>query len=151
VLPRSDGATRVNPSVFEYAGMMVSGLDFAGSIRRWRICSALSREPTPRRSGARFPWKRSSGKGPLWQRRQRPSCRLATMALPFSGSPAKTVVVISKPTTALHHLNPMVLQRHRSDALAGRLVVGVQHRRRRDADRRLADSAPGVAAALDDD
>src|ERR1044071_9438344 len=131
--------------------MIVFGLKRAGSRSRWRSWSSFSRAPTPRRSGARFPWNRSSGKGPLWQRRQRPSCRLATMALPFSGSPAKTVVVISNPTTALHHRNPMVLQWDRTNALPSGLVVRVEHRGRRDADRRLADATPRVTAAFDDD
>src|SRR6185436_2198742 len=131
--------------------MIVFGLKRAGSRSRWRSWSSFNRAPTPRRSGARLPWNRSSGKGPLWQRRQRPSCRLATMALPFSGSPARAAVVRKTATTASHHRNPMVLQRHGANPLAGRLVVRIQHRRRRDADRRLADAAPRVAAALDDD
>ena len=50
---------------------------------------ALARRPL--RSGARLPWKRSSGNGPLWQSRHRPTWRLATMARPRAGSPLAPV------------------------------------------------------------
>jgi len=40
-----------------------------------------------------------------------------------------------------HHLEAVVLERERANALAGRPEHGVQDRRRRHADRRLADAA----------
>src|SRR5688572_28966463 len=146
--------------------MMVSGLARRGSTMRWRIWPSVSRAAL-RRSGARLPWKRSSGNGPLWHSRQRPSWRLATSARPLAGSPlapdrgfgiascAAAMLEKNARTRAAslnsHHLQAVVLQRQRAVALAGGLGDRVQHRRRRDADGRLADAAPGVAAALDDD
>src|SRR5437763_16371674 len=48
---------------------------------------------------------------------------------------------------ALSHRDVVVLQRERADAFPGRLEVRVHHRRRRDADGRLADPAPRSRAA----
>src|SRR5882672_7687074 len=140
--------------------MMLCGLSFAESTIRSRIWPSGKRAPTPVRSGARSPWKRSSGNGPLWHSRHKPTCRLATIARPRDGSPLAPVseAVIESSARALpaknenaiaqalHQFNAVVLQRHRADALAGRLGERVQHRRRRDADRRLADAAPDWAA-----
>src|SRR2546427_5507062 len=135
--------------------MIVSGLTRDGSTMRWRI-SPSERRAALRKSGARLPWKRSSGNGPLWHSRQRPTCRLATIASPRAGSPFAPVseagiesLAKAFPATnenaiaqASHQFNAVVLQRHRAEALAGRAVERVQHRRRGDADRRLADAAP---------
>src|SRR4051794_3996239 len=49
--------------------------------------------------------------------------------------------------SSLRHADVVLAQRERADAFARRLEVGVQHRRRRDADRRLADAAPRVRSA----
>src|SRR6266571_7932798 len=136
--------------------MMLCGLSFVESTIRNRISPSESRAPTPERSGARLPWKRSSGNCPLWHSRHSPTCRLATIARPRAGSPFAPVseAGIESPAKAFpatnenaiaqasHQFNAVVLQRHRADALAGRPVEGVHHRRRGDADRRLADSAP---------
>src|SRR5260221_14110436 len=135
--------------------MMVCGLTRAESTSRRRI-SASDRRAAERRSGARLPWKRSSGNGPLWHSRQRPTCRLATIARPRAASPlapvseagiesaARAFPARNENAIALasYQFNAVVLQRHRADALAGRTVERVQHRGRRDADRRFADSAP---------
>ena len=51
----------------------------------------------------------------------------------------------------LRHLDVVVLQWKRADALARRLEERIEHRGRRHADRRLAHAAPGVAAAGRDD
>src|SRR5262245_45708072 len=81
------------------------------------------------------------------------------MALPRSGLPsaiafprkriskAKGNTLTSAPS---HHLDPVVLQRRGADALAGRPVERVQHRRRGDADGGLADLAPETARGHDD-
>src|SRR6266700_4787453 len=136
--------------------MMLRGLSLVESTIRSRIWPSENRAPTPERSGARLPWKRSSGNGPLWHKRHRPTCRLVTIARPRAGSPfapvseagiessAKAFPAKNENASAQtsHQFNAVVLQRHRADALAVRPVERVQHRRRRDADRRLADSAP---------
>src|SRR6267143_5804242 len=136
--------------------MMVCGFTYRESTIRCRIWPSDKRAPTAVRSGARLPWKRSSGIGPLWHSRQRPTCRLATIARPRAGSPFAPVseagiesLAKAFPATnenaiaqASHQFNAVVLQRHRADALAGRPVERVHHRRRGDADRRLADAAP---------
>src|SRR6266571_4116720 len=145
--------------------MMLCGLTFVGSTIRCRIWPSDKRAPTAVRSGARLPWKRSSGNGPLWHSRHRPTCRLATIARPRAGSPFAPVseAGIESPAKAFptrienaialasHQFNAVVLQRHRADALAGRPVERVQHRRCRDADRRLADPAPDRAAGRHED
>src|SRR6266704_943281 len=139
--------------------MMLCGLTWVGSTIRCRIWPSVSRAAFLR-SGARLPWKRSSGNGPLWHKRHRPTCRFATIARPRAGSPfapvseagiessAKAFPTKNENASAQtsHQFNAVVLQRHRADALAGRPVERVQHRRRRDADRRLADAAPDRAA-----
>src|SRR5438552_2277473 len=139
--------------------MMLCGLAFVGSTIRCRISPSVSRAAFLR-SGARLPWNRSSGNGPLWHKRHRPTWRFATIARPRDGSPltpvseagiesaARAFPARSENAIALasYHFNAVVLQRHRADALAGRLGVRVQHRGRRDADRRLADPAPYRAA-----
>src|SRR3989449_3593673 len=68
-------------------------------------------------------------------------------------SPAKAFPATNENASAQtsNQFNAVVLQRHRADALAGRPVERVQHRRRRDADRRLADSAPDRASGRHDD
>src|SRR5205823_6921146 len=48
------------------------------------------------------------------------------------------------------HVDVVVLQRERADALSGRREVGVHHGRRRHADGRLADAAPESAGRHDD-
>src|SRR5438876_9691168 len=145
--------------------MMLCGLPFVGSTIRCRISPSENRAPTEVRSGARLPWNRSSGNGPLWHSRHRPTCRLATIARPRAGSPLAPVseTGIESPAKAFptrnenaialtsHQLNAEVLQRHRADALAGRSVERVQHRRCRDADRRLADAAPDRASGRHQD
>src|SRR5216683_2656285 len=144
--------------------MMVSGLTRPGSTILSRIWPSESLAVL-RRSGASLPWKRSSGNGPLWHSRHRPSCRLATIARPRAGSPLAPVseAGIESPAKAFptrnenaiaqasHQFNAVVLQRHRADALAGRPVERVQHRRCRDADRRLADAAPDRASGRHQD
>src|SRR5882762_9176709 len=136
--------------------MIVSGLRRAPSAMRSRSWPTDQRVPAPARLGDRVPWKRSSGIGPLWHSRQRPTLRLATIARPRAGSPFAPVseagiesLAKAFPATnenaiaqASHQFNAVVLQRHRADALAGRPVERVHHRRRGDADRRLADAAP---------
>src|SRR5437867_4528553 len=52
--------------------------------------------------------------------------------------------------TRLHHLDAVVLQRDRAEALAGRGEERVEDRRRGYADRRLADAAPEPAGRHDD-
>src|SRR5256885_7999388 len=144
--------------------MMLCGLILVESTIRWRIWPSLSRAAL-RRSGARSPWDRSSGNGPLWHNRQSPTCRLATIARTRAGSRVAAVseagiesAARAFPTRiedaiaqALHQFNAVVLQRHRADALAGRAVERVQHRGRRDADRRLSDSAPHGSAGRHQD
>src|SRR6266481_4209033 len=71
--------------------MIVAGLIRLESTIRRRSCPSDQRLPVPARSGARLPWKRSSGNGPLWQSRHRPSWRLVTMARPRGGSPLAPV------------------------------------------------------------
>src|SRR5438132_13493738 len=136
--------------------MLVCGFTFRESTIRCRSWPSEYRAPTEVRSGARWPWNRSSGNGPLWHNRHSPTCRLATIARPRAGSPFAPVseAGIESPAKAFpatnenaiaqasHQFNAVVLQRHRADALAGRPVERVHHRRRGDADRRLADSAP---------
>src|SRR6266571_8281661 len=145
--------------------MMLCGLTFVGSTIRRRISPSENRAPTAVRSGARLPWNRSSGNGPLWHSRHKPTCRLATIARPRAGSPLAPVseTGIESPAKAFptknenasaqtsHQFNAVVLQRHRADALAGRPVVRVHHRRCRDADRRLADPAPDRASGRHQD
>src|SRR5437867_6450514 len=144
--------------------MMLCGLSCVESTIRWRIWPSLSRAAL-RRSGARPPWNRSSGNGPLWHSRHSPTCRLATIARPRAGSPFAPVseAGIESPAKAFptrienaiaqasHQFNAVVLHRHRADALAGRAVERVQYRRRRDADRRLADAAPHRSAGRHED
>jgi hypothetical protein len=48
------------------------------------------------------------------------------------------------------HLDIVVLQRERADALARRLEIGIEYRGRRHADRRLANAAPRRSAARRD-
>ena len=62
---------------------MVAGLMRVESTIRNLNCPADQRVPAPLRSGARVPWNRSSGNGPVWQSRQSPTCRLATIARPL--------------------------------------------------------------------
>src|SRR5712691_3234787 len=145
--------------------MMLCGLTFVGSTIRCRISPSENRAPTEVRSGARLPWNRSSGNGPLWHSRHKPTCRLATIARPRAGSPLAPVseTGIESPAKAFptrnenaiaqasHQFNAVVLQRHRADALAGRPVEGVQHRRRRHADGGLADAAPDRASGRHED
>src|SRR5437773_4780254 len=145
--------------------MIVCGFTFRESTIRCRIWPSEIRAPTEVRSGARLPWNRSSGNGPLWHSRHSPTCRLATIARPRAGSPFAPVseAGIESPAKAFptrienaiaqasHQFNAVVLQRHRADALAGRAVERVQHRRRGDADRRLADAAPDRASARHQD
>src|SRR6266576_3819332 len=145
--------------------MMLCGLTFVESTTRSRIWPSGKRAPTPSRSGARSPWKRPSGNGPLWHKRHRPTWRFATIARPRAGSPlapvseagiesaARAFPARSENTIAQasHQFNAVVLQRHGADALACRLGERVQHRRRGDADRRLADAAPDRAAGRHQD
>src|SRR5687767_15729303 len=135
--------------------MMVAGLARRGSTTRARSSAADSRAPTPARSGARSPWKRSSGMGARWHSRHMPTWRSATMALPRAGLPSASALPVKSaaaatPTTS-HQLDPMGLQRHRADGLAGGAEVRVRHRARRDADGRLAYAAPDRTARLTDD
>src|SRR6266852_6164398 len=144
--------------------MMLCGLTFPESTIRCRIWPSVSRAAFIR-SGARLPWNRSSGNGPLWHKRHKPTWRLDTIARPRAGSPLAPVSedCIPSPAKAFptknesaiaqasHQFNAVVLQRHRADALAGRPVERVQHRRRRDADRRFADAAPDRAAGRHED
>src|SRR5258707_13918148 len=69
--------------------MIVSGLRRAPSGMRRRSWPAEQRVPAPARPGAKVPWKRSSGIGPLWHNRQRPTLRLATIARPRAASPGR--------------------------------------------------------------
>src|SRR5437899_11172147 len=69
--------------------MIVSGLRRAASAMRRRSWPADQRAPAPARLGAKVPWKRSSGIGPLWHNRQRPTLRLATIARPRAASPGR--------------------------------------------------------------
>src|SRR5258705_13461623 len=71
--------------------MIVAGLIRLESTIRRRSCPSDQRLPVPARSGARLPWKRSSGNGPLWQSRHRPSWRLVTIARPRAESPLAPV------------------------------------------------------------
>ena len=70
---------------------MVAGLMRVESTIRSLNCPGDQRVPAPARSGARVPWNRSSGNGPLWQSRQSPTCRFATIARPLAGSPLAPV------------------------------------------------------------
>src|SRR3954453_19434478 len=81
--------------------MIVSGLRRAPSTMRSRNWPTDQRPPAPARLGAKLPWKRSSGIGPLWQSRQRPMLRLATMARPRAASPGLSAsgVGMASPTT----------------------------------------------------
>src|SRR2546428_13426872 len=111
--------------------MMLCGLAFVGSTIRCRISPSVSRAAFLR-SGARLPWNRSSGNGPLWHKRHRPTWRLATIARPRAGSPFAPVseTGIESPAKAFptrienaiaqasRQFNDVVLQRHREDALA---------------------------------
>src|SRR5215475_1210384 len=67
--------------------MIVEGLRRPGSTILSRSWPSVHRDPAPARGGARLPWKRSSGNGPLWHSRHRPTWRLATIARPLAGSP----------------------------------------------------------------
>src|SRR5262249_4532123 len=82
--------------------MIVSALRRLASTIRSRNWPSDQRAPVPLRSGASVPWNFSSGKGPLWQRRQRPTCRLTTMLRPRSTSPFAPVSDWGRasPTTA---------------------------------------------------
>src|SRR6516165_817535 len=81
--------------------MIVPGLRRLASTIRSRNWPSDQRAPVPLRSGASVPWNFSSGKGPLWQRRQRPTCRLTTILRPRSTSPFTPVSDwgIASPTT----------------------------------------------------
>src|SRR5215213_2198646 len=81
--------------------MIVSGLRRAPSTMRSLSWATDQRPPAPARLGARVPWKRSSGIGPLWQSRQRPTLRLATMARPRAASPGLSAsgLGMASPTT----------------------------------------------------
>src|ERR1041384_5513234 len=145
--------------------MMVCGFTFRESTIRCRSWPSEYRAPTEVRSGARSPWNRSSGNGPLWHSRHSPTCRLATIARPRAGSPfapvseagiesaAKAFPARSENAIAQasHQFNAVVLQRHRADPLAGGAVERVHYRRRGDADRRLADAAPDRSAGRHQD
>src|SRR5256886_17681617 len=145
--------------------MLVCGFTFRESTIRCRIWPSEYRAPTEVKPGARLPWNRSSGNGPLWHNRHSPTCRLATIARPRAGSPFAPVSEAGIESTAkafptrienaiaqaLHQFNAVVLQRHRADTLAGRAVERVQHRGRRDADRRFSDSAPHGSACRHQD
>ena len=77
------GADPLQPVGPVIGGMMVSGLSRGCSTSRSRNCpSDQPRARRPQGSGARSPWNRSSGNGPVWHSRQSPLCRLATMARP---------------------------------------------------------------------
>src|SRR5712691_7745277 len=104
--------------------MMLCGLTLVDSTIRSRIWPSERRAPTPFRSGARSPWAPVSDAG------------IESAARAF---PARSENAIAQ---ASHQFNAVVLQRHRADTPSGRLGEGVQHRRRGDADRRLADAAP---------
>src|SRR6185436_8208315 len=145
--------------------MIVEGFSLRESTILWRSWASLQRLPAPFKSGARSPWKRSSGIGPLWQSRHKPTCRLATIARPRTGSPftpvsewgiaswaaaadaysaaaARTLITFSPPSD---QRDAVVLEREAADAFAGCPGKRVQHRRRRNADRRLAHAAPEPA------
>src|SRR5579863_2781410 len=81
--------------------MMVSGLIREASTIRNRNCPSVERAPAPVRSGASVPWNFCSGNGPLWQRRQSPTCRLVTILRPSTGSPLAPVseAGMASPTT----------------------------------------------------
>src|SRR2546430_14283042 len=145
--------------------MLVCGFTFRESTIRCRIWPSEYRAPTEVKPGARLPWNRSSGNGPLWHNRHSPTCRLATIARPRAGSPFAPVSEAGMESAAKafparienaiaqasHQFNAVVLQRHRADALARRFVERVHHRGRGDADRRLADSAPDRASGRHQD
>src|SRR5215475_1183237 len=59
---------------------------------------------------------------------------------------AWAAAVAGRRPIASGHLDVVVLQRERADALSGRLEERIEHRGRRDADRRLTHPAPGIAA-----
>src|ERR671913_159944 len=81
--------------------MIVSGLRRAPSTMRSRSCATDQRPPAPARLGASVPWKRSSAIGPLWQSRQSPTLRLATIARPRAASPGLSAsgLGMASPTT----------------------------------------------------
>src|ERR1700704_5388777 len=54
----------------------------------------------------------------------------------------KAAALWPPPLLSSRHVDVVVLQRERADALAGRREVGVEHGRRRHRDGRLADAAP---------
>src|SRR5450830_325369 len=147
---------------------------------RRRSCAALQRWPAPCRSGARLPWKRSSGMGPVWHSRHRPTWRLATMARPRAASPAaapgsgagipspatatggeagRADAAVAGPASSAARTSAfmlgllhqaVVLQRQIAHPLAGGGEDGVEHRRRSHRNRRLADTAPEAAGRHDD-
>src|SRR5437016_13375554 len=135
--------------------MMVCGFTFRESTIRCRIWPSEYRAPTEVKPGARLPWNRSSGNGPLWHKRHSPTCRLATIARPRAGSPFAPVseAGIESPAKAFptrnenaiaqasYQFNAVGLQRPCADALAVRSAVRVHHRGRRAARRQLADYA----------
>src|SRR5829696_8120678 len=71
--------------------MIVALFRRLASTMRRRSWPSVEREPAPARLGARSPWKRSSGNGPEWHSRHRPTWRLATIARPRAGSPRAPV------------------------------------------------------------
>src|SRR5215212_8060064 len=71
--------------------MIVALFRRLASTMRRRSWPSVEREPAPARLGARSPWKRSSGNGPEWHSRHRPTWRLATIARPRAASPGTPV------------------------------------------------------------
>src|SRR4051812_8078704 len=63
----------------------------------------------------------------------------------------KTAARRPPPNCRLRHVDVVVLQWERADTLARRLGVGMEPRRRRHADGRLADAAPDGPAGRHDD
>ena len=105
---------------------MVSGLSRLASTMRSRSCPSDQRRRRPSRSGASVPCNRSSGNGPEWQSRHRPTCRLATMARPRAASPLA-------PVSEAGIASPTMVKRSSASCADSRQP----HRRRR----RRADSA----------
>ncbi len=68
---------------------------------RRRSCPSLQRVPAPARFVPIVPWRCSSGNGPTWHSRHRPTCRLVTIARPRTASPGVAVsgAGIASPTT----------------------------------------------------
>src|ERR1700752_1216866 len=89
--------------------MIVAGLIRLESAIRSLSWASVDRLPAPLRSGARLPWKRSSGNGPLWQSRHRPTWRFTTIARPRAGSPFAPVSERGIPSSA--HAVPVTAPR----------------------------------------